>query len=388
MNSYRLTVLTPLLVGDGQKLAPIDYMVWKDQVNVLDQRRIFQLLAKGPRLDPYLSQIRKAEKLDFASWGGYAQNYASRRIPFEHPSASQYYSRTSPENLFIPTFATTPGAQIYIPASALKGPLRTALLMARASEGQWQAFAAKLQIAERPPRYPAEGLESLALGSAGVSRSRSLMIADSRPIAPGGATRIFLLRTSTLLARGNRLELGWKMSPRGAVESRRPADSTPHFAEMAVPGTVFEGTVARSPGLSREEMLRALRWKEAAGPREFAAAANEASERLLAVQRRYAEAADLPLVAQSIDKLAQRLQAIRGEGRSCLLCFGWGTGFLAKAAAADINADPFRQILRSLPVYQQPLRSGLPFPKTRRIVFLNDQPAALPGWVELAFEEA
>lgn len=65
---YRLTCLTPTLVGDGQKLAPIDYMVWKDHVNVLDQHRIFRLLAKGPRLEGYLSQLKKAEKLDFASW--------------------------------------------------------------------------------------------------------------------------------------------------------------------------------------------------------------------------------------------------------------------------------------------------------------------------------
>jgi CRISPR-associated protein Csm5 len=36
---YRLKCLTPLLVGDGRKLCPIDYMVWKDHVNVLDQWR-------------------------------------------------------------------------------------------------------------------------------------------------------------------------------------------------------------------------------------------------------------------------------------------------------------------------------------------------------------
>jgi len=29
------------------------------------------------------------------------------------------------------------------------------------------------------------------------------------------------------------------------------------------------------------------------------------------------------------------------------------------------------------------LASGLPFPKTRRVVFLNDQPASLPGWTRL-----
>ena len=39
---YRLTCLTPLLVGDGNRLSAIDYMVWKDQVNVLDQRRILR----------------------------------------------------------------------------------------------------------------------------------------------------------------------------------------------------------------------------------------------------------------------------------------------------------------------------------------------------------
>src|SRR5260370_16173566 len=45
---YRVTVLTPTIVGSGEMLAPIDYMVWRDQVNVLDQARIFRLLAKGP----------------------------------------------------------------------------------------------------------------------------------------------------------------------------------------------------------------------------------------------------------------------------------------------------------------------------------------------------
>ena len=65
-------------------------MVWKDQVNVLDQRRIFRLLAKGPRLDGYLSQLKRADKLDFASWGGFAQNFADRRIPFESPAYSAY----------------------------------------------------------------------------------------------------------------------------------------------------------------------------------------------------------------------------------------------------------------------------------------------------------
>ena len=102
---YSLTALTPLLVGDGRELSPIDYMVWKDQVNVLDQPRIFKLLSRGPRLEGYLTQLRKASKLDFASWGGFAQNFSQRRIPFESPDSTPVWNNASSESLFIPTFA-------------------------------------------------------------------------------------------------------------------------------------------------------------------------------------------------------------------------------------------------------------------------------------------
>jgi len=36
-----------------------------------------------------------------------------------------------------------------------------------------------------------------------------------------------------------------------------------------------------------------------------------------------------------------------------------------------------------VPLYSRALSTGLPFPKTRRIVFLENQPATLPGWVAL-----
>jgi CRISPR-associated protein Csm5 len=111
-------------VGDGGRLSAIDYMVWKDHVNVLDQRRIFRLLAKGPRLEGYLSQLKKATKLDFASWGGFAQNFAGRRVPFENPAYAAYWERASAESLAIPTFSSGPSGP-YLPGAAIKGALRT-----------------------------------------------------------------------------------------------------------------------------------------------------------------------------------------------------------------------------------------------------------------------
>ena len=126
--NYQVTCLTPTLVGDGHKLSPIDYMVWKDKVNILDQTRIFKLLSKGPRLEGYLAQLKKATKLDFASWGGFAQNFAGRSIPFEHAAYAAEWNKTSAEYCAIPTFSSGPTGP-YLPGASIKGALRTGLLV-------------------------------------------------------------------------------------------------------------------------------------------------------------------------------------------------------------------------------------------------------------------
>jgi Uncharacterized protein predicted to be involved in DNA repair (RAMP superfamily) len=178
--TYRVTCLTPLLVGDGHRLSPIDYMVWKDQVNVLDQHRIFKLLAKGPRLEGYLSQLRKADKLDFASWGGFAQNFADRRIPFEHPSCSRYWDRATGDSVHIPTFARGLHGP-YLPASALKGALRTGVLFASLREGLLKTVAERF-ASDRLPRHPAEAVEDEVWAAPATAGCVSCGPGDSAPV--------------------------------------------------------------------------------------------------------------------------------------------------------------------------------------------------------------
>ena len=150
---YRVTVLTPTLVGDGNKLQPIDYMVWRDQVNVLDQNRIFRLLSKGPRLEEYLTQLRRATTLDFASWGGFAQNFAGRRIPFEDASCTPHWNNAPVDSLHIPAFAST-GIGPFLPGAAIKGALRTASVFAHAKPNAIKDVANQLTGAPRTPRRP------------------------------------------------------------------------------------------------------------------------------------------------------------------------------------------------------------------------------------------
>jgi hypothetical protein len=42
-----------------------------------------------------------------------------------------------------------------------------------------------------------------------------------------------------------------------------------------------------------------------------------------------------------------------------------------------------REGLGHFPGYEQALRTGLPFPKTRRLIIRNNRPVSMPGWVEL-----
>lgn len=376
---YRLTCLTPLLVGDGRKLSPIDYMVWKDQVNVLDQRRIFKLLAKGPRLEGYLNQLMKADKLDFASWGGFAQNFADRRLPFENPAYSAYWNRAAGESLQIPTFAAGASGP-YLPGSAIKGALRTGMLFANFKEGMLRDAAMKFQ-GERPPRRPAEGAEEQALGPAGTNRMRLIAAADSAPI-PYSQFQVYLLRVSTLQVRGSGYALGWKQSPRGAVEGPRVDESTPSFAEMAVPGSSFEGQWDEKSFFSQSEIRRVMRWQESFDRSRIFEAANDYAAQLLSIHRQYAAWSGLELLNTNLAQLESHLAEARQAG-GCLLALGWGGGLLGKSAWLDTTNSDYREILQHLALYNRALSSNLPFPKTRRIVFLNNKPATLPGWVLL-----
>ena len=345
---YRLTALTPLLVGDGQRLSPIDYMVWKDQINVLDQQRIFRLLSKGPRLDGYLTQLRKVDKLDFASWGGFAQNYAERRIPFEHASSTPVWEQTRPEFLHIPTFASGPRGP-FLPGSALKGALRTALAYTRWNAGVIGELAKRAE-GERGLRRPGEAAEAMTLGSSSNDPMRAVMAGDSEPIQ-SGVFRIYLIRVASLTDK-----LSWK--------------PTPVFAEMAPARTSFTGG-----------------WKMSSkGPARLFQAANVHSAKLLEIHRDYANRAGLSRLGASLDALTQFLDELGGRRDACMLNLGWAGGFLSKSAFLDTSNEDYRKLLRASPVYERAIRTGLPFPKTRRIVYEKGEPSTLAGWVMLEVE--
>ena len=377
---YKLTALTPLLVGDGRELSPVDYMVWKDQVNVLDQTRIFKLLAKGPRLEGYLSQLRKATRLDFASWGGFAQSFSQRRIAFDNSDSTPIWNAAPTEALFIPTFAATyRGA--YVPASAIKGAMRTGLVHSRWSTATMEKIAGSLE-GDRVPRRIAEAAEA----QAGASQVRILGMADSDATSEN-SFKIYLTRTASLDTRQpEKPQLVWKIAGRGSVPNQRIGESSAFFAEMAVPGTSFEGTWAERTFLKAEEFTRPLGWRSVPNIDLLVNAANQYAAAQLEIHANYARVTGLVSLQQNVQKLREQLAAVQSTAQTCLLCLGWGNGFVAKAAYLGTDQPAYRKILKSVPALNRAIHENVVFPKTRRIVFGNGNNLSLPGWVRLQLQ--
>ncbi len=287
------------------------------------------------------------------------------------------------ESLHIPTFAAGASGP-YLPGCADQGRVAHRNAVRQLARGNAARRAG-----------PSVGRSRAApAGGDGRKSRRSVLpvptVCDSSvPAIPIRSTRtnfkVYLLRTSTLQPRGNQYALGWKQSPRGAVDGARPEESTPTFAEMAAPGSVFEGNWAEKNFFLQPEVRRALRWPESFDRSKIFEAANIYAAGLLTAQRNYAATAGLGLLDKSLEELEQRLAQARQNG-SCLLALGWGGGLLAKSSWLDTTNPEYRKILEQFTLYNRALSTNLPFPKTRRIVFLNNRPATLPGWAELRVE--
>src|SRR5439155_14171109 len=127
---------------------------------------------------------------------------------------------------------------------------------------------------------------------------------------------------------------------------------------------------------------RALGWREPVSREQIFEAANQFSAGVLALHKQYAARTGLELLAKSIGELEARLAEAR-QSRACVFSIGWGAGLVGKSAWLDTANGDYRQILKAVGGYNNALASGLPFPKTRRVIFLENRPATLPGWARL-----
>ena len=119
----RLTVLSPLHIGSGSKLTPVDIYPTEDRVYVLDVERLFNDLQKlGVDLEEILALLRSPPGEHYV-WKGYIEEY--------HLNPSDYalyslpvFDKPGKTSVQINEFIKSNG-RLYIPGSSLKGAIRT-----------------------------------------------------------------------------------------------------------------------------------------------------------------------------------------------------------------------------------------------------------------------
>jgi CRISPR-associated protein Csm5 len=112
-------------------------------------------------------------------------------------------------------------------------------------------------------------------------------------------------------------------------------------------------------------------------------ASNRYAAELLNRHKQYATWSGLARLGARIAELEARVAEIGDRQDACLMPIGWGGGLLGKSAYLETQDESYRKILKNIAAYERVMQTGLPFPKTRRVIFENGHPASLPGWILL-----
>jgi hypothetical protein len=102
------------------------------------------------------------------------------------------------------------------------------------------------------------------------------------------------------------------------------------FAEMATPGTVFEGEWRQNAFLSQPEIGKALRRRAHINVGAMFDLVNACTEQLLRIQKQYAEWTGLALLKSTVEQLEARLATVREAQRGCVCHSVGARGFFRK----------------------------------------------------------
>ncbi|MCU7496194.1 MAG: type III-A CRISPR-associated RAMP protein Csm5 [Ignavibacteria bacterium] len=181
----------------------------------------------------------------------------------------------------------------------------------------------------------------------------------------------------------------WK-NVRRKLNTLSPNDATPVHAEMLQAGSaanfsikienfLFENpqAIAELGFASRKLTIENLSEE-----------VNRYSREMLESELKFFQSFKNPLLRHLEAELARIMETIPPENseqskKEMVLRLGWGTGW--KSMTGNWIDEQSLKIIRP---DMQLGRAGMPFPKTRKIIFEDNEPAQVPGWVKIRLNSA
>ncbi len=372
----RVEVLSPLHIGDGERLKRKQFVVSKSQVVIADEARLLKRV-QGTQvlLDGFLQFCQTP--------GEYLDDFLRRHSipPTEIGYVVQALGMVGGE---VYTFIKGADGRPYLPGSSLKGALRSALLRASLLGDPARLRAAndlaQHYVRERRRAGQISGdLERALFGNdQHHDWMRCLQFSDSVPVE---RARLQVAEVKVLSVSGQELTI--KQTRSGKDMLLNP--------EVLASG-VLEGTLTINAHLlDAIGPASRLGFQKYAGMvNEFQAASNLAAAALIDGEIAFYQMYGETLLADWHRGLKTRLAGL--QSNECLMQLAWGSGFIPKTATSLLEAQIFEDIrwafnLGKFVRDQDGKRKIIkPFPKSRKVIFRDHQPAEPLGWVKLVVE--
>ncbi len=380
MANWILKTLSPVHVGTGNQLSQLDYVYDKqaNEVIILD----FDALLGRPEVDAE-ELTRSLQNAGFSM----EQLLRTYRIPSQEVARYRLAADGNPNDQPIREQLKTPWHQPLIPASSLKGAIRTAVLWRFLEEGDRAAQAARYlqEIAEGrhdrfrrgrsrspDPRYVARRIEEPTLGSdPNHDLLRGLQMGDPEPFAP---EKLVLLRVNT-----------YQIGERGYLEPQRRLTN---YVEALKPGAQTALSLKLDESLfsrQAESELRFSRYRPWITPgRGLMETLNRFATAILETEFDFYRHRGLEEAAEWCEAWLERTsQMDRG-----LVSVGWGSGWHVKTVGSlfqETESVDFMALRRKLRLGKSRSTGGyhLTFPKSRRLTSGLEDGFQPLGWIEL-----
>ncbi|MDP3029803.1 MAG: type III-A CRISPR-associated RAMP protein Csm5 [Deltaproteobacteria bacterium] len=383
---YEMEILTPLHIGSGEKIYPLEYVIDKEVIRV-NMDKLFA--------EPSFQRetfIRESKKRDFYL-GAFDKNnslkYPLYKIAIALSTASELTDNIGTSNALVLDFIKE-GKNFYIPGSSLKGAIRTAVLWNFLQKANIRSeFEGSLKRELVRKKDPKEGRrvkkqrfslssEEAILGRPNYSLLKALHVGDSDFLSPSSIS----VEVSRVLSKtGNGFK--WKQLGRDGGNTDNPKEATPIFFEAVKSGTEIKGNIKIDEFLLSQEIAAALKLRDTALLKKLAKTCNTFAHRHLEKEWDFFK----PIGLKEIQDEIERIKNISLTDNEFLLHFAWGSGYEAKALGNAIDKSLFNEIRNERDLGKNLGKRGMEFPKTRKIVFEDGKPRTVTGWVKVSLKE-
>jgi len=322
---YKIEVLTPLHIGSGEKLYPLEYLIEQKEFLRVNMDKLFTETSFDRE-----RFINKSKSRDFYL-GNFDRNNALKHSLYKiniHPStAKELKENIKTRNSFILDFIKE-GKNFYIPGSSVKGAIRTTLLWNLLKESEKKELYKKLLMKQlrknkKPKDFSINAEESI-LGKPHNSLLKAIHIGDSAFI-PSSLINISVSRVITKTNNGFK----WKKFGRDRGNTDNPENATPIFFEAIKPGTRIKGSFKINEFLLHPEIAKSLNYKNTELLKEIVTTCNAFSH----------------IHFNEILNEIQRIKNMSLSENEFILHIAWGSGYESKALGNTIDEKLFADII-------------------------------------------